>query len=157
MNEIRKIPAGKISGIKTSIFTIMNPDKYDPKAIPTAWQEFFSKLPAAERPSSGIFYGAAVPSMDLNIPMTYIAGTLNDAHSKVLDSFESVEIPEGNYFCYTHKGPITDLAQSYGIAYGSELPKSGYQMRNAPHLEIYESSEDPMSPNYEMVIAIPVA
>jgi predicted transcriptional regulator YdeE len=45
---------------------------------------------------------------------------------------------------------------SYGRAYGVELPQSGAEMRNAPHLEIYESDKNPMDPDYEMIIAIPV-
>jgi AraC family transcriptional regulator len=157
VSEIRSINGGKLHGVKTSIFTIMNQEKYDPKAIPAAWQDFFSKLPSTGLPNSGLFYGATIPSNDINVPMTYIAGTFLHSSQMAPESFDSVEVPSGNYFCFLHRGPMTDLAKSYGLAYGVELPQSGHQMRNAPHLEIYEYSKDPMSPDYEMTIAIPIS
>ena len=43
MSETIDISGGKIVGARTSIFTIFNKEKYDPKAIPAAWQEFFAK------------------------------------------------------------------------------------------------------------------
>ena len=156
LTEIRHLPGGQILGVETSIFTIMNKEKYDPKAIPAAWQSFFAAYANSGLPKSEIFYGATIPSMDFNIPMKYIAGTLITDTELSVANFESVQVSNGEYFCYTHQGPITELAKSYGTAYGVEFPKSGKQIRNAPHLEIYESSLDPMSADYEMIIAIPI-
>jgi hypothetical protein len=42
MTQRIHISGGKIVGIRTSIFTIFHPEKYDAKAIPAAWQAFFS-------------------------------------------------------------------------------------------------------------------
>ena len=153
---IRSIQAGKIIGVKTSFFTIMNPEKYDPQAIPSAWQEFFSLYRDSNLPKSNTFYGAAIPNNSMDTPMQYFAGILAEASLETPNGFVEVTLPEGDYFTFTHQGPISNLGESYGRAYGVELPASGREMRGAPHLEIYESEKDPMANDYEMVIAIPV-
>ena len=155
MSEIRSLSAGKVIGIKTSIFTIMNPDKYDPKAIPAAWQTFFSKYPGSGLPEAKTFYGAVIPSMDINSPMTYVARVLVDANQVAPEGFTEIEMPSGDYVCIKHIGPITGLSTSYPKAYVEEFPKAGREMRNARHLEIYESDKNPMDSDYEMIIAIP--
>jgi predicted transcriptional regulator YdeE len=155
MPEIIKINAGKLVGVKTSIFTIFNQEKYDPAAIPAAWQAFFRAAQATELKNQERFYGASIPSMSLDVPMDYFAGTIVNPDFKVPSGFETVNIPEGNYLSILHAGPITEIASSYSAAYMHELPASGQVMRPAPHLEIYDPKLDPMSPDYSMVIAIP--
>ena len=156
MSESINIKHGKLVGIKTSIYTIFNADKYDPKAIPTAWQDFFAKAAGTDLGNSNIFYGASIPSMSLDVPMDYFAGALVDLSAEVPVGFESVEIPEGAYFTVPHHGPISNIAASYQKTYMEALPSSGREMRPAPHLEIYNSSKDPMADDYEMLIGVPV-
>lgn len=156
MSEIFQIKQSKLVGIKTSVFTIFNQEKYDAKAIPTAWQEFFAKARGSELPNTTTFYGASIPSMSLDVPMDYFAGALVDLDTEVPTGYDSVEIPEGNYLQVVHIGPITNIASSYQKAYMESLPASGQEMRPAPHLEIYNSMNDPMAADYEMTIAIPI-
>lgn len=156
MSEVINLKHGKLVGIKTSIFTIFNAEKYDQRAIPTAWQEFFAKAKGSSLGNSSVFYGASIPSMSADVPMDYFAGAIIGADDEVPTGFESVEIPGGNYLIHIHTGPISNLAGSYAKAYMEVLPASGREMRPAPHLEIYDPSKDPMSDDYEMKIAIPV-
>jgi predicted transcriptional regulator YdeE len=156
MNKVISIAGGKIVGVRTSIFTIFNPEKYDSKAIPAAWQEFFSKARGTELANTETFYGASIPSMAADVPMDYYAGVIVDAATEVSEGFESYEIPAGDYLAITHRGPITELAATYQMAYMQALGESGKEMRPAPHLEIYNSQLDPMSADYEMVIGVPV-
>ena len=156
MSEYIEIKNSKIVGVRTSIFTIFNSEKYDAQAIPAAWKKFFSLTTGTELVGLDSYFGASIPSMDINSPMDYFAGALVDEHSEVPSGFESVEIPEGNYLKVVHKGVITNLAASYQRAYMEELPASGKEMRPAPHLEIYDPQLDPMSADYEMVIAVPI-
>jgi predicted transcriptional regulator YdeE len=156
MPETISIKHGKIVGVRTSIYTIFNAAKYDAEAIPTAWKKFFSMATGTELGGLDTFYGASIPSMDMDAPMDYFAGALVAESAAVPDGFESVEIPEGNYLKVIHTGPITNLAASYQRAYMQELGTSGKEMRPAPHLEIYNPKLDPMATNYEMVIAVPV-
>ena len=156
MSEILHINHGKIIGVRTSVFTIFNQGKYDVKAIPTAWQEFFSKSAGTELGKADSFYGASIPSMSLDVPMDYFAGALVDLGAEVPAGFESVEIPEGDYLAISHVGPITNIAASYQRAYMEALGASGKEMRPAPHLEIYNPVLNPMADDYQMIIGIPV-
>ena len=156
MPEIIKIGSGKIVGVRTSIFTIFNHEKYDPKAIPTAWQEFFSISAGTNLGSAKTFYGASIPSMSLDTPMDYYAGALVDSDADIPEGFEGVEITEGAYLAVPHIGPITNIAASYQKAYMEALGASGKEMRPAPHLEIYNPLLDPMADDYQMFIGIPV-
>ena len=156
MNRVITIKGGKIVGIRTSIFTIFNQEKYDPRAIPGAWQSFFEKAAQLNLGDIHTFYGASIPSMSLDTPMDYFAGALVESKLSIPENFESVEIPTGNYLEVIHRGPITSLAASYQKAYMEALGASGKTMRPAPHLEIYNSQLNPMADDYEMVIAVPV-
>ena len=156
MTETITINGGKIVGVRTSIFTIFNPEKYDAQAIPAAWQEFFARARGTELATTQTFYGASIPSMEADIPMDYYAGVIVDGATEVPEGFESYEIPAGDYLAITHRGPISDLAATYQQAYMKALGESGKEMRPAPHLEIYNSQLDPMSADYEMVIGVPV-
>jgi len=156
MPETIRINGGKIIGVRTSIFTIFNPEKYDVEAIPASWKKFFSMVGGTNLVGLDSYYGASIPSMDMNSPMDYFAGALLDKKSEVPAGFESVDIPEGNYLKVLHTGPITNLSASYQEAYMNALGASGKEMRSAPHLEIYNPALDPMSSEYEMVIAVPV-
>ena len=157
MSEILNIKHGKIVGVRTSVFTIFNQEKYDAKAIPAAWQEFFAKSAGTELGKADSFYGATIPSMSLDVPMDYFAGALVDLGDEVPAGFESVEIPEGAYLAVSHIGPITNIAASYQKAYMEALGASGKEMRPAPHLEIYNPTLNPMADDYQMIIGVPVS
>ena len=95
--------------------------------------------------------------MSIDEPMDYYAGAILPINAEVPIGFESVEIPAGKYLEVIHSGPITSLAATYQNTFMSVLPASGLAMRAAPHLEIYDPTKDPMSADYEMVIAVPIS
>ena len=72
------------------------------------------------------------------------------------EGFELVVIPAGNYLEVTHEGPISNLAPSYGEAYGVVFPQSGADLRGGPHLELYDAMLNPNADDYKMGILIPV-
>ena len=156
MSQVINVEGGKLVAIKTSIFSIFNQEKYDPKAIPSVWQEFFSIYRNSGLTPGNIFYGAVIPSLSLDVAMDYYAGALVSPDTPTPGGFVELSMEPGKYFAVVHQGPITEVAGSYARAYGSEFPGAGLEMRNAPHLEIYNSDKDPMSAEYEMTIAIPV-
>jgi len=156
MSEIFKIKSGKIVGVRTSVFTIFNHEKYDPRTIPAAWQEFFSKSVGTKLGTAKSFYGASIPSMSIDAPMDYYAGALIDSDAEIPAGFESVDIPEGAYLAVPHVGPITNIVASYQKAYMESLGASGKEMRPAPHLEIYDPALNPMDDDYQMIIGIPI-
>ena len=156
MHNISTLPAGKIIGIETAIFTIMNQEKYDPKAIPSAWQEFFGKYQQSDLPKESTFYGVTIPNGTMDIPMKYMAGLLVKEESSIPAGMTSLDFPGGNYWLGLHKGPITELANTYKHIYIKEFAETGLEMRPAPHIEIYNSQLNPMDDDYELSIGIPI-
>ena len=156
MSQVITINKSQLIGVKTFVFTIFNQEKYDAKAIPGAWQEFFSRAAGTDLLKTEFFYGASIPNMSMDAPMEYFAGVLVDENAEVPSGFEVVDIPAGNYLSHLHTGPISNIATSYQKAYMETLPNSGNQMRPAPHLEIYVSDKDPMAEDYQMEIGIPI-
>lgn len=156
MSKVKEVRGGKLVGVKTSIYTIFNQEKYDPKAIPTAWREFFSQVKEHSQLQSAQYFGATIPNMDFDAPMDYFAGAIVPRDTEVPVGLESVEVPTGNYFVFVHTGSIMNIADSYQSAYALEFPAANLKMRPAPHLEIYNPELDPLTENYTMEIAIPV-
>ena len=145
-----------ICGVSVDIFSIMIADQYDPKAIPTAWQQFWKEFPKESMPSDSKAYGVSFPIETEPGKLHYVAGVEVEKDFNAPAGFEICVIPAGNYLHLEHVGNIMNLAPSYGEAYGVEFPKAGLEMRAAPHLELYNSELNPMADDYTMGILIPV-
>ncbi len=145
-----------ICGVPVEFYSIMVPDLYDPTAIPNAWQEFWAEFPKKDLPLHNTAFGVSTPIQGSNGKLRYLAGVEVQANYVAPEGFELVTIPAGNYLDVAHIGSITTLAQSYGEAYGVVFPTTGLEMREGPHLELYDAMLNPMADDYEMGILIPV-
>ena len=145
-----------ICGVPVDIFSIMMKDQYDPKAIPTAWQKFWKEFPKESMPADSSAYGVSYPKTTEPGKLHYVAGVEVSKDFVAPEGFEICTIPSGNYYHLEHQGNISELAQSYGEAYGNEFPKAGLEMRPAPHLELYDANLNPTSDEFSMGILIPV-
>lgn len=145
-----------ICGVAVDIYSIMITDQYDPKAIPTVWQKFWKEFPKDSMPNNSNAYGVSFPIESEPGKLHYVAGVEVAKGFEAPEGFEICTIPAGNYLNLEHIGNIMNLAPSYGEAYGVEFPKSGLEMRPAPHLELYDSTLNPMADDYRMGILIPV-
>jgi predicted transcriptional regulator YdeE len=152
----KNISARLICGVPVEIYSIMFVDQYDPMAIPTAWQKFWNEFPKSDFPKNSEAFGVSTPIAGSNGKLRYIAGVEVNPGYVAPAGFELVTIPAGNYLEVTHSGNISNLAQSYGKAYGVVFPQSGLEMREGPHLELYNSTLDPNSDDFNMGILIPV-
>ena len=145
-----------ICGLSVDIFSIMMPNQYDPKAIPTAWQKFWTTFPKKSLPGDSKAYGVSFPIDTEPGKLHYVAGVEVSKNFVAPEGFEVCVIPAGNYLYIEHVGNIKNLASSYSEAYGVEFPKSGLEMRPAPHLELYDATLNPMEDDYSMGILIPI-
>lgn len=155
-NGVKTFSEKFICGIAVDIYSIMISDQYDPKAIPTAWQQFWKEFPKESLSTDSKAYGVSFPIEAEPGKLHYVAGVEVAKSFNAPAGFEICVIPAGNYLHLDHIGSIMKLAPSYGEAYGVEFPKAGLEMRPAPHLEIYDATLDPMSEDYKMGILIPV-
>lgn len=150
------LPERLICGIAVDIYSIVIPDKYDPAAIPGAWQKFWKEFPKSDLPNSSDAFGASFPIHTSPGMLHYIAGVEVPVGYAAPEGFELATIPAGNYLEITHQGNISGLAQSYGEAYGVVFPQAGLEMREGPHLEVYDAMLDPNSDAFTMGILIPI-
>jgi AraC family transcriptional regulator len=65
-------------------------------------------------------------------------------------------VPAGRYAVFTHKGKLDKLEHTMSYIYGSWLPKSGEELREAADLEIYDERFKFGSDDSELDIYIPV-
>ena len=145
-----------VCGVAVDFYSIVIPDLYDPTAIPAAWQKFWAEFPKSDMPSNNEAWGVSTPIEGTQGKLHYIAGVEVKAGYIAPEGFELVTIPAGNYLDVTHVGAISNLAQSYGEAYGVVFPTTGLEMRAGQHLEKYDAMLNPMADDYEMGILIPV-
>lgn len=146
-----------ICGVSVDIYSIMMGDKYDPRAIPDTWQEFWKNFPKDNLPADSTAYGVSFPIESEPGKLHYVAGVEVPEGFSLPTGFEMCTIPAGDYLHLDHVGSIMELGSSYQQAYGVEFPQSGTTMRPAPHLEVYDARLNPMDENYQMGILIPIA
>ena len=155
-NGLINHPQIVVCGIAVDIYSIMMTDLYDPSAIPGAWRKFWTEFPKSALPGNSVAYGVSTPVAGTAGQLHYVAGVEVSTDFIAPTGFEITTIPAGNYLSLDHVGSIMELAPSYAEAYGVAFPSAGLEMREGPHLEIYNSTLDPMSDSYVMGIAIPV-
>lgn len=155
-NQVNAHPERTICGAPVEFYSIMFADLYDPEAIPGSWKKFWTQFPKEDMPQSTQAFGVVTPIEGTSGKLHYVAGVEVPADYKAPEGFEVVTVPAGRYLECKHQGPISNLAQSYGVAYGVEFPASGLEMREDQHLEVYDITLNPMDESYEMGIYIPV-
>lgn len=155
-NGTKTHPERLICGAPTDLYSIMISDLYDPTAIPNAWKKFWAEFPKNDMPEGSQAFGVVTPIDGTSGKLHYVAGVEVSAGYVAPEGFEITTIPAGDYLEVVHIGNIESLAPSYGEAYGVVFPSSGLEMREAPHIELYDSALNPMADDYEMGILIPV-
>jgi predicted transcriptional regulator YdeE len=145
-----------ICGVPTELYSIMISDLYDPTAIPNAWKKFWSEFPKSNLPSNNLAFGVVTPIDGTSGKLHYVAGVEVSSDFVAPEGFVMTTVPSGNYLEVVHVGSIENLAPSYGEAYGVVFPQSALEMREAPHIELYNAMLNPMADDYEMGILIPV-
>lgn len=70
------------------------------------------------------------------------------------------KIPQGRYAVFTHKGIISNLANTLGYIHGDWFPASGYTrpvaLSDILHFELYDSRFDPDDDNSEVDVYVPI-
>ncbi|MCU1328126.1 MAG: transcriptional regulator [Bryobacterales bacterium] len=144
-----------ITGIGAPFISNLLPGSNAQKVIPGIWDNFMRRRDEIPAKVADVTYGVITGGMDMN-NLHYIAGIEVEPGDRVPEGMETVEVVEGNYAVFTHRGPISDLPQTTRTIYQDSLPQSGLTMRDAPHVELYDGRFDPSSPTSEFDILVPV-
>ena len=74
----------------------------------------------------------------------------------VPNEMEILEIPEGLYAVFLHKGDASKARETFGYIFGVWLPNSEFELDQRPHFEILGEKYKNNDPNSEEEIWIPI-
>lgn len=146
-----------VAGLEIVTNSIMSPHTtYEDSLLPELWEEFWSMFPKLGLKTQGTSFGVSTAIDQNSEKIKYLAGVEFTRGVPPGLEFKTIVIPAGKYVRYTHRGSMENLKESYLDAYTNWFPNTKMQMRDAPHLEIYDERFIPTSNKCEMDILIPV-
>lgn len=78
------------------------------------------------------------------------------AVTRPTEGFEALEIPEGKYAVFIHKGPAGEAPRTFDYIFGEWLPKSTFELDHRPHFEVLPECYNPFDPKAEEEVWIPI-
>jgi len=144
--EIKSSPAFTVVGMKYR-------GKNEKNEIPQLWGEFGPRMNEIKH-IVGPAYGVMDNYDEKSGEFDYIAGIGVDSTADIPSGMVSVDIPEQTYAVFTCTLPT--LGKTFGYAYKTWLPQSGYQRTGGPEFELYDRNFNPEDENSEICIYIPV-
>lgn len=79
-----------------------------------------------------------------------------DSADTIPDNMHRYNLAGGRYAVFLHKGPASDFPQTAQFIYGEWLPNSDYDLDLREHFEVLPEGYDPLDPEAEEEIWIPV-
>jgi AraC family transcriptional regulator len=155
-----ELPEKKTVGLGTKFVSILSPQKNNYQVLPALWQGFIGRLSEIKNRTGEATYGLVemLPETGKSNKdeMFYVACTEVADFDAVPKGMIQRVVPAGRYAMFTHKGPINRLEQTMKEIYLAWLPKSKVQLRDAPHLELYDERFAHDSDQSEFDILLPV-
>ena len=124
--------------------------------ISPLWARFTAREQEIEASPDAVAYGIC-HDMDAQGRFTYLAGLEPVDGADLPDGMKRLQVPGGEYAVFTHKGHITDIANTVYTIWNKSLPDLGLEPREAPDFERYDNRFDPETGRGEVEIWIPVA
>jgi len=151
----------KIIGIGTTFISILSPEKNNHIVIPKLWDKYLKRTGEIKNRKNDFSIGLCEYIADKTQKKhpdecLYMAGVEVSDFSFVPEEMTSKIIPAGRYAIFTHKGTLDKLEHTMNYIFGSWLPKSGEELRDAPDLELYDHRFKHDSENSEIDIYIPI-
>jgi len=151
----------KVVGMGANFISILSPEKNNHVVLPKLWDEFLKR--AAEisgrkgRFDIGLCEGISDESKKSHPDECfYMACAEVDSFESVPEGMVTKVVPAGRYAVFTHKGKLDTFEHTMGYIFGSWLPKSGEELREAPDLEVYDERFCFGADNSEVDIYIPI-
>jgi AraC family transcriptional regulator len=157
--KIEDRPEMRVLGMGSRFISVLSQQANNFEMIPKLWDAFNARR--AEIPGSKGWtdYGVCEKCVDPESQPEecfYLAGAEVDAHAQPPAGMIARVIPAGRYAVFTHRGALEKLEHTMKYIYGSWLPRSGEQLRDAPDLEVYGPRFKYGSEESELGILIPI-
>ena len=114
------------------------------QGIPNQWQRFnehFGHIPGQiNKTAYGVCY-----NFDAESNFDYMCATEVRPGAELPEGFERLRVPAHRYAVFAHTGHIAGIEGTFAAIWGTWFPQSGHQAAEAPTLEVYGESFDPMT------------
>lgn len=129
------------------------------EAIPLLWERFVPFAPELPNKVPDVLYGVCVDGTD---PAAEEPGFEYTACSEVTtlddipEGMVGFTVPGGTFAVFTHRGPVSQLADSVRTVWRELLPAEGLKPTGAPDFELYDERFRGEEPDCEVDIYVPV-
>ena len=154
--SIETLPPRSVIGMERPFVSALSPNRNNSIVIPRLWQDFCTRIDEIPHRANDLLFGAIWCDDGGQGRCRYLACVEVTSLRDVPAGMVSCELAGGRHAIFTHQGPIDRFDHTVGYIYGSWLPSSGLQLRDAPEIEVYGHKFDPVSPESEMEYAVPV-
>lgn len=154
---IQDLPPRLVVGIERPFISALSPKRDNHIVIPQLWEDFGARIASIEHRANDLAFGAIWCDDGECGRCRYLACVEVSSADEVPAGMVARELSGGKHAVFTHKGSMNRFDRTVGYVYGSWLPRSGHQLRDAPEIEIYGEKFDPESPASEMEYGLPIA
>jgi AraC family transcriptional regulator len=130
-------------------------------STPALWRSFMPRRGEVSQRSNSNFISMQVfpqgPAQvaDPEATFTKWAAVEVSADSNLPEGMQRYTLAGGLYAVFHHQGPATDIS-TFMYAFGTWLPGSAYTLDDREHFEVLPENYQPMDPNAEEDIWIPI-
>lgn len=138
--RLEMMPERKVVGFSALFVSILSPEKTNHLIIPKLWENYLARAGEIKFRLGPSDLGVCEPrpedrGKDI---CWYMAGTEVSSFTEVPEGMESKVVPAGRYAVFEHHGKLDGIEMTMNAIYGSWLPQSGHELREAPDLEVYD-------------------
>ncbi len=123
--------------------------------IPLQWQRFGPYIGNIPGQVGNITYGVCCNS-DGAGNFEYVTGVEVSSFDELAPELRRVRIPAQRYVVFTHTDHISAIRGTWYTIWNEWLPKSGYEIADAPDFERYDDRFDPQAGTGEVEIWLPL-
>lgn len=156
--QIVEKPELLIVGCEAPFIHALSPDANNHKVIPQVWDRLMHCLQSFPHQSCESMYGLIEQREERSHEheLWYLAGVPAQPEAAIPDGTTLKTVPAGTYAVFTHRGPMSDIAKTVGYAYREWLPNFGYELADAPDVELYDERFSCDRDDSEMEYWLPV-
>lgn len=152
--------AKHVIGMSTHFISVTSPDKNNHMLLPQLWRIYLQRAGEIKHRIGPGDVGLCEPLLaevkGHPDEYFYMAGTEVERIEDVPAGMTAKTIPAGRFAVFTHKGQIDKIEHTMRYIFGSWLPRSGEELREAADLEVYDHRFKYGSDDSELDIYIPV-
>lgn len=144
--KIISLPSFIMKGLSSPIHHVNSPHfSSNPQIVTELWNQLRQKAQINSYQKGSL----------IDEELIYFAGVIVDKEDE-LSELEARTIDAGNYAEFIHKGAMSSLDHTMNHIYGSWFPRSGQKRREAPDLCLHTEKTNPLSPENEVRILVPL-